>query len=179
MKRTLKVIIVLALLALTLVACGEDSNDGDPATGVQDASAEPSAEESADTGADGGGEATCYEEGTTTDTGLKITDKVCGDGDVAEAGKLVTVHYVGTLEDGTQFDSSRDRGQPFEFLLGGGMVIPGWDEGIVGMAAGGRRTLTIPPELGYGSEGAAGVIPPDATLVFEVELLEVADGPDA
>ena len=125
------------------------------------------------------GEATCFEDGTTTDSGLEITDEVCGDGDVAESGKTVVVHYVGTLEDGTKFDSSRDRDEPFEFPLGGGMVIPGWDEGIVGMAVGGTRILTIPPELAYGSEGAGEAIPPDSTLVFEVELLEVKDGPSS
>ena len=140
---------------------------------------QPSAEASSEPPEDAGGEATCYEEATKTDSGLEITDEVCGDGAVAESGKLVTVHYVGKLEDGTQFDASKDRGQPFEFLLGGGQVIQGWDEGIVGMAVGGKRTLVIPPELGYGSEGAGGVIPPDATLIFDVELLEVADGPSS
>jgi FKBP-type peptidyl-prolyl cis-trans isomerase FkpA len=174
MLKTLRVMIVLALLTLALGACGDEDGEGgqEPAGG-------PSAEASADDDAAGGGEATCYEGGTTTDSGLKIEDKVCGDGDVAEDGMTVTVHYVGTLEDGTQFDSSLDRGEPFEFPLGGGMVIQGWDEGIVGMAVGGKRTLTIPPELGYGSEGAAGVIPPDATLTFDVELLKVEEGPSS
>jgi FKBP-type peptidyl-prolyl cis-trans isomerase len=165
-------IILLALLIVAgVAACGdEDSDDG------SDPGSQPSAEATEET--DTSGAATCYEEGTTTDSGLKIEDKVCGDGDVAEAGQLVTVHYVGTLEDGTQFDSSRDRGQPFEFQLGAGMVIPGWDEGVEGMAVGGQRTLTIPPELGYGAEGAGEVIPPDSTLIFEIELLEVAEGPN-
>ena len=175
MLKTRKILIVLVLLGLVMaaVACGEeDSDDG------QDAGSQPSTEASSEP-EDAGGEATCYEEETKTDSGLKITDEVCGDGAVAEAGKLVTVHYVGKLEDGTQFDASKDRGQPFEFLLGGGQVIQGWDEGIVGMAVGGKRTLVIPPELGYGSQGAGGVIPPDATLIFDVELLEVADGPSS
>jgi FKBP-type peptidyl-prolyl cis-trans isomerase FkpA len=176
MLRTPRVIIVLVLLVLGLAACGEDTSDGDSDPAAQPSSGETTEGQEPDAGS---GEAACYEEGTTTDSGLEIKDKVCGDGDVAESGKLVTVHYVGTLEDGTQFDSSRDRGEPFEFLLGGGMVIQGWDEGIVGMSVGGQRTLTIPPELGYGSEGAADVIPPDATLIFEVELLEVADGPSS
>ena len=176
MLKTRKILIVLALLGLVMAAaaCGEEDSDD-----AQDAGAQPSAEASSEPAEEPGGEATCYEEGTKTDSGLEITDEVCGDGAVAEAGKLVTVHYVGKLEDGTQFDASKDRGQPFEFLLGGGMVIQGWDEGIVGMAVGGKRTLVIPPELGYGSEGAGEVIPPDATLVFDVELLEVADGPSS
>jgi FKBP-type peptidyl-prolyl cis-trans isomerase len=172
MLTTPKIIILLMLLTAGLAACGGGDDDGD-----QDAAGQPSAEAPSDEEDDAEGGATCFEEGTTTDTGLKIVDKVCGDGDVAESGQTVTVHYVGTLEDGTQFDSSRDRGEPFEFPLGAGMVIKGWDEGVVGMAVGGMRTLTIPPELGYGSEGAGGVIPPDATLTFEVELLEVAEGP--
>jgi FKBP-type peptidyl-prolyl cis-trans isomerase len=83
------------------------------------------------------------------------------------------VHYSGWLTDGTRFDSSLDRGQPFEFRLGAGQVIPGWDEGVAGMKVGGKRKLTVPPQLGYGSHGAGGVIPPDAVLVFEVELLAV------
>ena len=178
MLKTRKILIVLVLLGLVMAAaaCGEEDSDD-----AQDAGAQPSAEASSEPEAepDAGGEATCYEEGTKTDSGLEITDEVCGDGTVAEAGKLVTVHYVGKLEDGTKFDSSLDRGQPFEFLLGGGMVIQGWDEGIVGMAIGGKRTLVIPPELGYGAEGAGEVIPPDATLIFDVELLEVADGPSS
>lgn len=110
---------------------------------------------------------------TTTASGLKYEDIKQGDGDVATAGKTVSVHYTGWLTDGKKFDSSKDRGQPFEFPLGGGRVIKGWDEGVEGMKVGGTRKLTIPPELGYGSRGAGGVIPPGATLVFEVELLKV------
>lgn len=109
----------------------------------------------------------------TTDSGLKIEDLVEGTGTMAEAGKVVAVHYTGWLENGSKFDSSKDRGQPFEFPLGGGRVIRGWDEGVQGMKVGGTRKLTIPSELGYGSRGAGGVIPPDATLIFEVELLDV------
>ncbi|MGH2710668.1 MAG: FKBP-type peptidyl-prolyl cis-trans isomerase [Actinomycetota bacterium] len=102
-----------------------------------------------------------------------MLDTNCGDGAEAVSGKSVSVHYVGTLEDGTQFDSSRDRGTPFEFQLGGGQVIAGWDEGIEGMKVGGVRELTIPPDLGYGASGSPPVIPPNATLLFEVELLGV------
>ena len=109
----------------------------------------------------------------TTASGLKYQDLKEGGGDLAAAGKTVSVHYTGWLTNGTKFDSSKDRGQPFEFPLGGGRVIRGWDEGVQGMKVGGIRKLTIPPELGYGARGAGGVIPPNATLVFEVELLKV------
>jgi len=108
-----------------------------------------------------------------TDTGLKYEDLVEGEGKVAEANQKVSVHYTGWLTDGTKFDSSLDRNDPFSFPLGGGRVIRGWDEGVQGMKVGGKRKLTIPPQLGYGSAGAGGVIPPNATLVFEVELLEI------
>ncbi len=107
-----------------------------------------------------------------TDSGLKYEDLVVGDGATAETGQQVVVHYTGWLTDGRKFDSSVDRNQPFDFALGRGMVISGWDEGVTGMRVGGRRRLTIPPQLGYGAQGAGGVIPPNATLVFEVELLE-------
>ena len=105
--------------------------------------------------------------------GLKYTDDQIGTGAEAVAGKTVSVHYTGWLLDGTKFDSSKDRGQAFSFPLGGGRVIKGWDEGVAGMKVGGKRTLIIPPSLGYGASGAGGVIPPNATLKFEVELLEV------
>ena len=108
-----------------------------------------------------------------TDSGLKYEDLAEGDGAVAAAGQKVSVHYTGWLTDGTKFDSSVDRDQPFEFALGAGMVIRGWDEGVAGMKVGGKRKLTIPPQLGYGASGAGGVIPPNATLVFEVELLDI------
>jgi FKBP-type peptidyl-prolyl cis-trans isomerase FkpA len=108
-----------------------------------------------------------------SDSGLKYEDLVEGDGATAEAGQTVVVHYTGWLTDGSKFDSSKDRNQPFSFGLGKGMVIRGWDEGVVGMKVGGTRKLTIPPQLGYGAAGAGGVIPPNATLVFEVELLEL------
>ena len=106
-----------------------------------------------------------------TESGLQYQDMVVGDGEEAKTGQNVKVHYTGWLEDGTKFDSSLDRGQPFQFGLGQGMVIRGWDEGVKGMRIGGKRKLVIPSDLGYGARGAGGVIPPDATLVFEVELL--------
>ena len=104
---------------------------------------------------------------------LEVVDLVVGDGAEATPGKTVSVHYTGTLTNGKKFDSSLDRGQPFKFPLGAGRVIKGWDQGVAGMKVGGKRKLTIPPHLGYGPRGAGGIIPPNATLVFEVELLEV------
>lgn len=108
-----------------------------------------------------------------SDSGLRYEDLVEGEGPTAGPGQRVSVHYTGWLEDGTKFDSSLDRNQPFQFALGKGMVIRGWDEVVAGMKVGGRRRLTIPPQLAYGASGAGGVIPPNATLVFEVELLDV------
>ena len=110
-----------------------------------------------------------------TATGLKHEDLKVGDGPEAVSGKTVEVHYTGWLENGTKFDSSLDRGEPFSFRLGAGEVIEGWDQGVAGMKVGGKRKLTIPPDLAYGQEGAGGVIPPGATLVFEVELLDVRE----
>ena len=109
----------------------------------------------------------------TTPNGLTYQDLVEGAGTEATKGAQVSVHYTGWLMDGTKFDSSKDRGDPFDFPLGAGQVIRGWDEGVAGMKVGGTRKLTIPPSLGYGARGAGGVIPPNATLVFEVELLAV------
>ena len=104
---------------------------------------------------------------------LQMDDMKVGTGAEATAGKTVTVHYVGTLTNGSKFDSSRDRNQGFTFRLGAGQVIQGWDKGVAGMKVGGLRKLTIPPEMGYGARGFPPVIPPNSTLVFEVELLDV------
>jgi FKBP-type peptidyl-prolyl cis-trans isomerase len=113
----------------------------------------------------------------TTASGLQYEDKVQGTGATAAAGAMVSVHYTGWLFTngvaGAKFDSSKDRGEPFRFPLGGGRVIRGWDEGVAGMKVGGTRRLVIPPDLGYGAHGAGGVIPPNATLLFEVDLLAV------
>jgi peptidylprolyl isomerase len=113
------------------------------------------------------------ENAVTTTSGLKYIDIQEGEGESPSKGQKVTVHYTGTLENGQKFDSSRDRERPFTFTIGVGQVIKGWDEGVAGMKVGGRRNLIIPAELGYGSRGAGGVIPPNATLIFDVELLEV------
>ena len=109
----------------------------------------------------------------TTPSGLRYVDLEAGAGTEAKAGNVVSVHITGWLENGTKFDSSRDRNVPFNFKLGSGQVIKGWDEGVAGMKVGGKRRLHIPPNLGYGAKGAGGVIPPNAELTFEVELLEV------
>jgi peptidylprolyl isomerase len=109
----------------------------------------------------------------TTESGLQYEDIVVGTGAEPRVGQTVQVHYTGTLVDGTKFDSSRDHNQPFRFPIGTGRVIKGWDEGVISMRVGGRRRLVIPPELGYGARGAGGVIPPNATLIFDVELLRV------
>ena len=131
-----------------------------------------SSDQIADSGAAAlGGEMVAAKE-RTTPSGLRITDIVIGDGPEAAAGQTVVVNYRGTLENGKEFDSSYGRG-PFSFPLGAGRVIKGWDEGVAGMQVGGKRKLVIPPDLAYGQRGAGGVIPPNATLIFEVELLEI------
>ena len=110
-----------------------------------------------------------------TESGLRYTETETGDGPIPEDGSVVLVHYTGKLEDGTVFDSSVERGEPYQFVLGRGNVIPGWDEGIAMMKEGGKATLVIPPDLAYGAQGAGNVIPPNATLTFEVELVEVGE----
>lgn len=111
--------------------------------------------------------------GINTASGLKYTDEVVGTGESPKVGQTVTVHYTGTLENGTKFDSSVDHGQPYSFRIGTGVVIQGWDEGIMTMKVGGKRRLIVPPELGYGAAGRPPTIPPNSTLVFDIELLDV------
>ena len=148
-------IISAALAALSIAACTKNSTSqpSDTTTAASTSGATTS--------------------GASMPAGLKIEDTKVGTGAEAVAGKTVTVHYTGTLTDGKKFDSSLDRGQPFKFTLGAGQVIQGWDKGFAGMKVGGKRKLTIPPELGYGARGAGNVIPPNATLIFDVELLGV------
>jgi len=143
----LVIVVGAAVLAVVLAACTQSQS---PAGG----------------GSGGGQE-------VTTPSGLKYTDTKVGTGAEAKAGQTVSVHYTGTLTDGKKFDSSKDRGQPFNFPLGAGRVIKGWDEGVAGMKVGGKRKLFIPAKVGYGEEGAGDDIPPNADLVFEVELLDV------
>jgi peptidylprolyl isomerase len=145
-----------------------DPNDANPALFTM-ASADSSADLAS--AADLGGELSAAKE-VVTASGLRYADLEPGSGAEATAGQTVTVNYRGSLTNGKEFDSSYGRG-PFSFRLGGGQVIKGWDEGVAGMKVGGKRRLVIPPDLGYGSRGAGGVIPPDATLIFEVELLRV------
>ncbi|MBV7328068.1 FKBP-type peptidyl-prolyl cis-trans isomerase [Chloroflexi bacterium TSY] len=124
-------------------------------------------------------ETTTEGESVVTESGLEIITIEKGTGPQPEAGSIVVVHYTGTLEDGTKFDSSLDRNQPFQFALGQGQVIRGWDEGIARLHVGGKAKLVIPPELGYGERGAGNVIPPNATLIFEVELIDILEGSPA
>ncbi|HEY7502831.1 MAG TPA: FKBP-type peptidyl-prolyl cis-trans isomerase [Gemmatimonadales bacterium] len=143
----------LALLALILAACGGSDSGGGAASGG-DFKLDSAALRK-------------------TASGLQYQDVSAGSGAEARDGQVAVVHYTGWLTDGTKFDSSRDRGEPFSFPIGAGQVIPGWDEGVAGMKVGGRRKLVIPASLGYGDMGAPPVIPPGATLVFDVELLEL------
>jgi peptidylprolyl isomerase len=145
-------ILVLLLVALTAsVACGdEDAGNGDAAQGGD-----------------------CDTESVETEEGLIYKNVECGDGAEPESGDTISVHYTGRLEDGTEFDSS-EGGEPIQFVLGAGQVIEGWDLGFEGMKVGGKRELTIPPALGYGAQGAPPTIPPNATLIFDVELVDVA-----
>jgi len=143
--RTLMPLLLAAVLLFAATGCGQTAAPGAAAPGKE----------------------------VTMANGLKYTDDQVGTGAEATTGKTAIVHYTGWLENGTKFDSSRDRGQPLSFPLGGGRVIRGWDEGVVGMRVGGKRTLTIPPDLGYGARGFPPVIPANATLKFEVELVDV------
>lgn len=158
------------LSALLFTACGE----GGPEPAEMDAPAPGAPADPADLdyapelGVD-------LDEFEETPSGLLYRDLEAGEGPAAEPGHMVAVHYTGSLPDGNVFDSSRENGDPIVFPLGQGVVIPGWDEGLQGMQAGGHRILVIPPHLAYGPEGAGGVIPPNATLVFDVELMEITD----
>ena len=154
MRNVEKFIVLLLLIAAVSI----------PACSQKEAKTVP--EKAAETSQAGSG-------AVTTPSELSYTDIAKGTGAAPTSGKNVTVHYTGTLVDGKKFDSSVDRGQPFVFRIGAGEVIPGWDEGVISMKVGGKRKLVIPPQLGYGASGAGGVIPPNATLIFEVELLDV------
>jgi len=161
-SKRVSLVLALAVVALAVISaagCAAEPQTTTPAPQSQPPAAEQPAAEAPQTEADV--------------TELKIEDLVAGTGAEAKKGDAVTVHYTGWLTDGTKFDSSLDSGQPFTFVIGQGRVIAGWDEGVAGMKVGGKRKLIIPPDMGYGAQGAGGVIPPNATLVFEVELLEV------
>jgi len=163
-RMSLGMVLVLGIcLTVALAACG----DG----GEEEASPTPT-ETEPPTGVEGGPPAVSGEP-IITETGLQYIDIVVGTGDSAQSGQTVEVHYTGWLADGTKFDSSRDRGQPFSFVLGAGRVIAGWDEGVADMKVGGERRLIIPPELGYGESGYPPVIPANAQLIFDVELLAI------
>ena len=155
-----KIFLVLAAALLLLGACGDESGGG---TADEDETAAAEAGDECETDSE-----------VTLDSGLRYTDIECGDGEEASRGDSVEVHYVGTLENGKKFDSSRDRGQTLPVQLGAGQVIPGFEEGILGMKVGGIREVTIPPDLGYGEAGAPPAIPPNATLIFEIELVSIS-----
>lgn len=152
-------VLLLLVAAVTIAACSEKET---PAVAGQAPAAT------------GQNAAAAAAEKVTTPSGLSYTDLVKGTGVAPSPGKQVKVHYTGWLENGTKFDSSVDRGEPLVFNVGVGQVVPGWDEGVMSMKVGGKRRLIIPAKLGYGEAGAGGVIPPNATLIFEVELLDVA-----
>ena len=182
MIRSTRWLAVLAVCALA--GCNQSKNDTGTSSGSTSSSSTTSGSSAttteSSTGMGAGATTTTPAPATaaagkevTMPNGLKIEDQVVGTGAEAGDGMKVSVHYTGWLTNGTKFDSSRDRNEPFEFTLGKGQVIRGWDEGVKGMKVGGKRKLTIPPDLGYGAAGAGGVIPPNATLVFDVELLGV------
>jgi peptidylprolyl isomerase len=163
MRRYLAIVPAALLAGLILIACGGGGENEEATPGTTPA-VTPATE---------GGPPTVSAEATVTASGLQIIDIEVGSGEEASAGQTVVVHYTGWLADGTKFDSSVDRGQPFSFSLGAGQVIPGWDEGVVGMKVGGERRLIIPPDLAYGAQGRPPVIPANAELTFDVELLSI------
>ena len=167
MKSRVTLLLALLLTLGSFVACGDGggNNDGEGRGGGNESTVDSAAQDCAE------GDV------VETDSGLKIEDVQCGEGAEAEGDSVVTVHYVGMLENGTTFDSSVDRGEPVTFALGVGQLIQGFEEGIRGMNVGGKRNLTIPPELGYGESGFPPDIPPNSTLVFEIELLEIQASP--
>ncbi|NTU82770.1 MAG: FKBP-type peptidyl-prolyl cis-trans isomerase [Chloroflexales bacterium] len=160
-----------AAAAALLAACGAQPPAAQPSPAVPGPAQTPTGV--ADAGTAG------QEQAVTTPSGLQFIELVPGAGDKPKPGDVVDVHYRGTLDDGTQFDSSYSRGDPIQFVLGVGAVIPGWDEGIAMMRKGGKAKLIVPPNLAYGARGAGGVIPPNATLTFEVELVEIRPGAPA
>lgn len=165
---------IATILVFGLAACGGDASQNEAPPAAESATPANDSTAVTDTYApELGVDLSAMQQSST---GLYTQDLVEGSGDPAEAGDVVRVHYTGRLPDGTTFDSSVPRGEPFEVTLGQGRVIPGWEEGLLGMRQGGRRLLVIPPALAYGSQGAGGVIPPGATLIFEVEMLEIVGG---
>ncbi len=191
-------LLALACMLLILAACGRGNSDepapadAAPTTAVEEntdnagAAEDTAADSASDSAAESAPAAPAAtptplnpEKTVITESGLQYTEVVAGDGPQPQPGDIVSVHYTGTLQDGTVFDSSYDRGEPIRFPLGSGMVIPGWEEGIAMMNLGGQAILVIPPEIGYGEQGAGNVIPPNATIIFDVELVNVQPGAPA